>query len=50
MNVVGTPDQVYWAKQGFRNAVAKLAGVTSNAILWYRVLPNQDDFGRPFTE
>ena len=37
MHVLGTPEGVYWGKKGFRDAVAKVAGVPVNDITWYRV-------------
>lgn len=37
MKIEGTPETVYWAKKGFRDAVAKVAGVMSNQIFWYKV-------------
>lgn len=37
MRVTGTPEAVYWAKKGFRDSVAKAAGVLSDQIYWYRV-------------
>ena len=37
MHIVGPVDGVYWAKQGFRNAVAKAAGAPSTNVYWYRV-------------
>lgn len=37
MHIQGTPESVYWGKKGFRDAVAKVAGITSQYIQWYRV-------------